>query len=92
MAGAKLTVGNGEILALHDNQAALPLSMTFPNVTPEAWIPYQQQYPEGFDGAENLRIHFECYLLRSQGSTILVDTGGAAWQPTRGRLPLSPEA
>ena len=63
MAGAKLIVGNVEILALYDNQSALPLSMTFPNVATEAWIPYQQQYPKGFDGTENLRIHFECYLL-----------------------------
>ena len=40
MAGAKLTVGNVEILALHDNQSALPLSMVFPNVATEAWTPY----------------------------------------------------
>ena len=45
-----LTVGNVEILALHDNESALPLSMTFPDVPAEAWTPYQQKYPEGFDG------------------------------------------
>ena len=36
MAGAKLTVGNVEIIALHDNEAVLPLAMTFPDVPPEA--------------------------------------------------------
>ena len=75
MAASKLSVGNAEILVLHDNESALPLSMTFPDVPALAWAPYQERYPEGFKGAENLRIHFECYLVRSQGQTILVDTG-----------------
>ena len=78
MAGAKLTVGNVEILALHDNEAALPLTMTFPEVPAEAWIPYQQRYPEGFSGTDNLRIHFECYLVRSSSQTILMDTGAGS--------------
>ena len=78
MAASKLSVGNAELLVLHDNESALPLSMTFPDVSAGAWATwatYQQRYPEGFKGAENLRIHFECYLVRSQGQTILVDTG-----------------
>ena len=36
MAEAKLTVGDVEIIALHDNESALPLAMTFPDVPPEA--------------------------------------------------------
>ena len=36
MAGAKLTVGNVDILALNDNEPALPLSMTFPGAPAEA--------------------------------------------------------
>ena len=40
MAGAKLSVGNVEIIALHDNEAALPLIMTFPDVPAEAWTPF----------------------------------------------------
>ena len=36
MPGAKLTVGNVEILALQDDQSALPLSMVPPNAAPEA--------------------------------------------------------
>ena len=50
MAGAKLTVGNVEIIALHDNEAALPLAMTFPDVPPEAWTSYQQNVRKGSMG------------------------------------------
>lgn len=64
MAGSKLSVGNVEILVLQDNETTFPLSMVFPNVSPEA-----------FSGNESLRIHFDCFLIRSEGRTILVDTG-----------------
>ena len=74
MAEVKLTRGNVEILVMHDAEAGLPLEMTFPNVTEEAWAPYKERFPEAFNGS-NLRAHFECYLTRSQGQTILVDTG-----------------
>ena len=86
MAETRLTVGNVEILALHDNESALPLSMTFPAVPAEAWAPYQEQYPEGFSGPENLRIHFECYLLRSPGNTMLVDTGAGTMATNPGTV------
>ena len=75
MPQASLTVGNVEIMALHDNQSALPLSQAFPSVSSRAWAPYLQRYPEGFSGSDKLRVHFECYLLSSLGQTILVDTG-----------------
>ena len=75
MVASKLSVGNTEILVLHDNETSLPLSMTFPDVSPQEWLPYQEQYPEGFNGVDNLKAHFECYLIRSEGRTILVDTG-----------------
>ena len=86
MAGAKLTVGNVEIVPLHDNEAALPLAMTVPNVPAEAWTPYQQKYPESFSGTDNLRIHFECYLVRSSGQTILVDTGAGSMATNPGTV------
>ena len=46
MPGATITVGNVEITAVHDNEGALPLSMVFPGVDAELWVPYQQKYPE----------------------------------------------
>ena len=75
MPQSKLSVGNVEILALHDGEAVLPLTMTFPDVPSDAWTPYQERYPEAFGDSENLRVHFDCYLIRSQGCTILADTG-----------------
>ena len=75
MAEAKLTVGNVEILVMHDAESALPLEMTFPHVTAQDWVPFKEKYPEAFDGPDNLRTHFECYLIPSQRQTILVDTG-----------------
>lgn len=68
-------MGNVDITVLHDAESALPLDQTFPNVPTASWPPYQQRYPEAFNGTDNLRVHFECYLIRSQGQTILVDTG-----------------
>lgn len=75
MPPSKFTVGNVDITVLHDAESALPLNQTFPNVPASLWSPYQQRYPEAFDGTENLRVHFECYLVLSRGQTILVDTG-----------------
>ena len=82
MPEARLTVGNVEILSLNDNEATLPLSDVFPEVPAGAWKPYQEQYPSGFRG-DHLLAHFECYLIRSEGQTILVDTGigGATTNP-----------
>ena len=57
MPESRMTVGNVEILALNDNESAMPLNQLFPSVPAEAWAPYQQRYPEGFDGTDNLRIH-----------------------------------
>ena len=71
----KISVGNVDITVLHDAESALPLDQTFPDVPADSWSQYQQRYPEAFNGIDNLRAHFECYLIRSQGQTILVDTG-----------------
>jgi glyoxylase-like metal-dependent hydrolase (beta-lactamase superfamily II) len=75
MPQTKLTIGNVEILALHDHEAAMPLEALFPAVPAGDWEPYLRRYPEGFVGGDSLRLHFECYLIRSGGRTILVDTG-----------------
>ena len=42
MAEAKLTVGNVEILVMHDAESALPLEMTFPHVTAQDWVPFKK--------------------------------------------------
>ncbi len=77
MLEGQLRVGQVEILALTDGEGAFPfpLSQLFPTVTPEDWVPFQQRYPEVFAGPDTWHNHFGCYLLRSEGRTILVDTG-----------------
>ena len=77
MAANKLTVGNVEVLALtdHEGDFPMPLSQVFPTVPANAWEPFRQRYPEMFSGPDTWRNHYGCYLLRSQGRTILVDTG-----------------
>ncbi|MDA1127562.1 MAG: MBL fold metallo-hydrolase [Chloroflexi bacterium] len=75
MPHSTLTVGNVEITVLHDSEVALPFNRTFPDVPLESWTPYLERYPDAYSGADSLRVHFECYLLRSQGRTLLVDTG-----------------
>ena len=75
MPHSTLTIGNVEITVLHDAEVALPFSATFPDVPLEAWAPYLERYPEAYSGPDKMRVHFECYLVRSQGRTLLVDTG-----------------
>ena len=77
MAENKLFVGNVEVLALTDHAGdfPMPLSQLFPNVPADAWEPFRQRYPEVFSGPDTWHNHYGCYLLRSQGRTILVDTG-----------------
>jgi glyoxylase-like metal-dependent hydrolase (beta-lactamase superfamily II) len=53
----------------------MPLTQVFPQVPVEAWTPYQQRYPEVFPRPDTWHPHFGGFLIRSQGRTILVDTG-----------------
>ncbi|MCH8297699.1 MAG: MBL fold metallo-hydrolase [Chloroflexi bacterium] len=75
MPHSTLTVGSVEITVLHDAEVALPFSATFPDVPLEAWAPYLERFPEAYSGSDKMRVHFECYLVRSQGRTLLIDTG-----------------
>lgn len=77
MAEGQLTVGRVEILALTDGEGPfpIPLSQLFPTVPPAAWAPFQQRYPGLFAGPDTWHNHYGCYVLRSQGRIILVDTG-----------------
>ena len=46
----------------------------FPAVPLEAWDDYRGDFPETFAG-NHIRLEIGCYVVRSQGQTILVDTG-----------------
>jgi glyoxylase-like metal-dependent hydrolase (beta-lactamase superfamily II) len=77
MAEGRLSVGNVEIIALNDGEVDFPFPLTdiFPGTTEQAWAPYRQRYPEVFAGPVTWKTHWGGYLLRSEGRTILVNTG-----------------
>ena len=75
MPHSTLNIGNVEISVLHDAEVSGPFSRYFPDVPLEAWAPYLERYPDAYRGSDSLRVHFECYLVRSQGRTLLIDTG-----------------
>ena len=76
MSGYTMRVGDVEILALSDMSLpfSMPLTQLFPTTTPELWAPYRELYPNAFE-QDHMLIEIGCYLLRSAGQVILVDTG-----------------
>jgi glyoxylase-like metal-dependent hydrolase (beta-lactamase superfamily II) len=81
-------VGEIELDAIVDAWGELgELSELYPDVPAEAWEPYRALYPELF-AETRWRLPCTCYLVRSSGRTVLVDTGvGPAglwgWTPER---------
>ena len=71
-----LNVGGVEIVALSDMNFPFPMPLPelFSTVPAEAWAPFKDLYPDTFDG-DHMLIEIGCYLVRSQGRTILIDTG-----------------
>src|SRR4051794_12116446 len=80
-----IVVGDVTVLALRDAVVDYPwpLAELFPGVPADAWDPYRERYPGAFgDGPSVFRSTYRCYLLRSEGRTLLVDTGaGPASSP-----------
>ncbi len=76
MSDFTLTVGNVEIVALSDMNLPFPMPLTqlFPTTSGEAWEPYKTLYPDAFE-QDHMLIEIGCYLIRSDGRTILIDTG-----------------
>lgn len=64
-------VGNVEILALSDGSIRFTPADFFPTIPEEAWDPYREYFtPEG-----EMIMNLGCFLLRSEGKTLLIDTG-----------------
>jgi glyoxylase-like metal-dependent hydrolase (beta-lactamase superfamily II) len=91
-----LVVGDVQISALTDATVDYPwpLAELFPGVPEEAWEPFRERYPAAFGGRDVWRSWFRCFLVRSQGMTVLLDTGmGPKGSPladafrSAGRLP-----
>lgn len=74
MAAPKVTVGSVEIISLLDTTMDFDWKMFFPNNDPKDFEPYRETYPGSFaDG--KFRTYAHCYAIRSQGKTVLCDTG-----------------
>jgi glyoxylase-like metal-dependent hydrolase (beta-lactamase superfamily II) len=70
-----VVIGQVEVLPLLDAVGELAeLSEVYPSAPAEAWDPWRRIYPELFAG-DRWRLPCTCYLIRSAGSTVLVDTG-----------------
>ncbi|MBM3944860.1 MAG: MBL fold metallo-hydrolase [SAR202 cluster bacterium] len=81
-------VGNIELAPLSDGVIEFQASRLFPRVTEKQWEPYRDVLTPGKD----VRLVVGCFLLRSRGKTILVDSGVgpgpvAAFGGVKGRLP-----
>ena len=71
MPGNKLTIGNVEITSLSDGLLEFDLCDFFPAIPKEDWRGHEHHLtPEG-----NLSLNVACFLIRSDGRTIAVDTG-----------------
>jgi glyoxylase-like metal-dependent hydrolase (beta-lactamase superfamily II) len=68
-------VGDVELYPVTDAWGELgELGALYPEVPAEAWEPYRELYPELFAETRG-RLPCTCYLIRSSGRTVLVDTG-----------------
>jgi glyoxylase-like metal-dependent hydrolase (beta-lactamase superfamily II) len=71
MASNIVRVGNVEILALSDGMLEFDLCNFFPTIPGEQWQPYEAHLTE----AHKVRFNLGSYLIRTDGRTVLVDTG-----------------
>lgn len=64
-------VGDIEVTVVSDGEAVMQPTQYFPASTAEAWEAHKQLLePDG-----TLRFPFTCFVLRSGGKTVLIDTG-----------------
>lgn len=86
MAADKITIGKVEIIHVTDAQFIFDTSMVFPSTPASAFEAYRHLLtPDG-----KLALNVGSYVLRSEGRTILVDTGigpGPTMGGLKGRLP-----
>ena len=71
MSEKRLRIGNVEVLALSDGRLQFVPSEFFPTVSEADWEPHRHQLePNG-----SIVLNVGSFLLRSDGKTVLVDTG-----------------
>jgi len=74
MSPKKITVGNVEIISVVDTPMQFPWNLPFPNLTEDDFAPYRELYPSSY-GEGMFATQAGTYVLRSQGKTVLCDTG-----------------
>jgi glyoxylase-like metal-dependent hydrolase (beta-lactamase superfamily II) len=82
-----IAVGNVRVLPVLDATVDYPwpLAELFPGVPDDAWEPFRTRYPEAFGAPTVWRSCYRCFLLRSHGRTVLLDTGmGPVGSPLAG--------
>lgn len=65
------TIGDLEVVAVSDGSARAPGTLYFQGTTQEQWEPHKRW----LDHAGNVEFPFSCFLVRSGGRTVLIDTG-----------------
>lgn len=90
-----MLIGDVELVPVLDAVGLLAeYADAYPEVSEEAWEPYRALYPELFAGA-SWRLECRSFLVRSQGVSVLVDTGvgpPGLWEWTAEREGELPEA
>src|SRR5438128_10376707 len=71
MANNVIRVGNVEIMSLSDGMLEFDLCNFFPTIPQENWRQYESHLTE----EHKVRFNLGSYLIRSDGRTVLVDTG-----------------
>ena len=71
MAGNQITVGNVEIISLSDGILEFDLCNFFPTIAQDNWSAYEQH----LTADHHVQFNLGSFLIRSDGRTILVDTG-----------------
>jgi glyoxylase-like metal-dependent hydrolase (beta-lactamase superfamily II) len=92
VSGGWIAIGGVELLPLRDATVDYPwpLGELFPGVPADAWAPFRERYPAAFADPGTWRSAYRCYLIRTGGRTVLVDTGmGAAGSPLSAALGLA---
>ena len=72
-------VGNATLVALQDSWTPVPVARFFGSVEESAWEPYL----ELLDAERSFTLNFGAWLIRSEGRTILLDTGIGVRGPMR---------
>ena len=71
MTASKITIGNVEIASLSDGLLEFDICNFFPNIPAEDWEPFHDHLTPD----KKVSFNLACFLVRSEGKTIAVDTG-----------------